>query len=50
MTEEILDLMGKRNKLDKLSSLQIYNNLKREIQRKCRAAKDRKITEECDYM
>ena len=50
MTEEILDLIDKRNKLDKLSNSQIYKNLKSEIQRKCREAKDRKIMEECDYM
>ena len=50
MTEEILDLIDKRNKLDKLSNSQIYQNLKSEIQRKCREAKDRKIMEECDYM
>ena len=50
MTQEILDLINKRNKLDKLSYSQIYKNLKREIRRKCREAKDRKIMEECDYM
>ena len=50
MTEEILDLIDKRNKFDKLSNSQIYKNLKSEIQRKCREAKDRKIMEECDYM
>ena len=31
MTEEILDLIDKRNKLDKLSNSQIYKNLKSEI-------------------
>ena len=50
MTEEILDLIDKRDKLDKLSNSQIYRNLKSEIERKCREAKDRKIMEECDYM
>ena len=43
MTEEILDLIDKRDKLDKLSNSQIYKNLKSEIQRKCREAKDKKL-------
>ena len=50
MAENILDLIDKRNKLDKLPNSQIYKNVKREIQRKCREAKDRKIMEECDFM
>ena len=50
MAEEVLDLLDKRNKLDKLPNSQIYKNLKREIQRKYREAKDRKSMEECDFM
>ena len=50
MTGEILNLIDKRDKLDKLSNSQIYKNLKCEIQRQCREVKDRKIMEECDYM
>ena len=50
MTKEILDLIEKRNKLEKMSSLQEYKDLKKEIQRKCREAKDRIILEECKYI
>ena len=50
MTEEILKLVDKQNKLYKLSPSHTYKNLKGEIQNKCREAKDRKMKEECDYI
>ena len=50
MTKKILDLIEKRNKLEKMSSLQEYKDLKKEIQRKCREAKGRIILEECEYI
>ena len=50
MTKEILDLIEKRNKLETMSSLQEYQDLKKEIQIKCRETKDRIILEECEYI
>ena len=47
MTQEILNIIKERNKLEKVSAVNEYKELSRIIQKKCREAKTKYINEQC---